>query len=239
MVEAVLEYVFHYEAVALRRGQKRHHGLLKVCGEAGIGQRLYVDGPGPLVCGYADEEVPPVVPLRDGHAALHELGGYGLKVGGDDVVDYHIAPGGGGGYHKCTRLYLVGYYGVGAAMEPAPALYADNVGARALYVRPHHVEEVGHVHHMGLLCGVGDYGLPLGGHRRQHYVYGGAHAHHVQIYLRAPEPIRPCLYGAALYHYIRAQRPHALYMLVYGPLAYGAAAGKGYLRLLIPAQQRP
>ena len=60
-----------------------------------------------------------------------------------------------------------------------------------------------------------------------------------EIYLRAPEPIRPCLYGAALYHYIRAQRPHALYMLVYGPLAYGAAAGKGYLRLLIPAQQRP
>ena len=124
-------------------------------------------------------------------------------------------------------------------MKPAPALYADNVCSRALYVCAHHIEKVGNVNHMGLLCGVGDYGLPLGGHCRKHYVDGGAYAHHVQVYLGALELIRPCLYGAALYHYIRAQRPHALNVLVYGPLAYGAAAGEGDLRLFVPAQQRP
>ena len=158
-------------------------------------------------------------------------------MGGDDVIEHHVPPGGGSGDHKGTGFDLVGYDGVGAAVELPPPLDADHIGARSLDTGPHHVEEVGYIHHMGLLGGVGDDGLALGAGGGQHDVDGSAHTDHVQIDLRAGELGSPGFHDAVFDAHVRAQGPEAFDVLVDGALANGAAAGEGDGCLLIAAQQ--
>ena len=116
---------------------------------------------------------------------------------------------------------------------------ADGVRARALDRAAHGVDEVGKVHNMGLFARVDDGGVALRLGGGQHDVDGRAHRGHVQIDLRAVQPVRR--FGrnhAAVGGDLRAQRLKALDVLVDGAVADGAAAGVGNLRLAKARQQR-
>ena len=168
--------------------------------------------------------------------AFHKLGAYSLKMRGYYVVYNNIAPCGGGGYHVCSGLYLVRYYGICAAVQLPAAVYPYNVGTGALHLRAHHVQKVCRVNNMRLLGGVRYYRAPLSAYGSKHYVYRCAYGYYVKIYLRAHEPVSLGGDYAPLYLHIRAQGPEALYVLVYGTLAYGAAAWQRDLRIAIAAE---
>ena len=72
-----------------------------------------------------------------------------------------------------------------------------------------------------------------------HDVHGGAHGHHVQVDIGAPEDavFRGGVDEAALHHHLGAQGGEALDMLVDGADAEVAAAGHGHLRLTETAQE--
>ena len=92
---------------------------------------------------------------------------------------------------------------------------------------------------MGLFARVDDGGVALRLGGGQHDVDGRAHRGHVQIDLRAVQPVRR--FGrnhAAVGGDLRAQRLKALDVLVDGAVADGAAAGVGNLRLAKARQQR-
>ena len=154
VVEAVFKYVFNNKAVALCTGKVCHHGLLKVCREARIRQSFYIHSARPVFAAYAHEEFAPVIPVNHMRAAFHKLCGYGLKMRWDYVVYNNVSAGRRGGYHVCSGLYLVGDYGICAAVQLSAAGYADNVRACALHLRAHHVKEVRRVNNVRLLCGV-------------------------------------------------------------------------------------
>ena len=66
-----------------------------------------------------------------------------------------------------------------------------DVGAGALDVRAHGVEEVGQIHDVGLLGRVFDDGGALCQHGGHHDVHGGAHGDNVQIDVAHPSDGRP------------------------------------------------
>ena len=158
---------------------------------------------------------------------------------GDHVADQQPSACGGHGGHIGTGLNLVGNDAVGAAVELLHAPDADGIGARALDVGTHGVQEVGQVHDVRLLGGIFDGGGALGQGRSHHDVHGSAHADHVQIHGSAGQ-------AAALGHGLaqvalgdlRAHGPEALDVLVDGPDAEIAAAGHGHSSLAEAAQQR-
>ena len=67
----------------------------------------------------------------------------------------------------------------------------DDIGASPPDVRPHGVEEVGHIHNMGLLGHILQDGEAFGPHRRQHNVDGSPHGDHVEVDMDPPQLLRP------------------------------------------------
>ena len=141
-----------------------------------------------------------------------------------------------------ARLDLVGDDGVAAAPEAADPPDLDDVGARAHDVGPHGVEEVGHVHDVGLLGGVFNDGHALGHGGGEHNVDGGPHRGLVQ---EDVGPLQPAAGGlghdkAALGVHLGPQGAKTLQMLVDGPgAAEVAPAGQGHVRAAEAAQQGP
>ena len=148
-------------------------------------------------------------------------------------------PAAGHGSHIGTGLDLVGDDAVGAAGELFHAADADGVGARALDIRAHGVQEVGKVHNMGLLGGVFNGGGAVGQSRGHHDVHGGTYADHVQIH---GSPGQTATLGHGLDQIplgdLRTHGAEALDMLVDGSDAEVAAAGHGHGGLAEAAQQR-
>ena len=158
---------------------------------------------------------------------------------GDDVLDEHLAAGGGNGGHIGARLDLVGDDGVGAAGEAVHPPDLDDVGTGAHDVGAHGVEEVGQVHDVGLLGGVFNHRHTLGQHGGQHDVHGGPHGYDVQIDVGALHPafFGPGVDKAAPHVHLGAHGHKALDVLVDGPPAEVAAPRRGHLGGTEPAQQ--
>ena len=172
-----------------------------------------------------------------------QLGGDAVHVLGDDVADLDLPAAGGHSRHIGARLDLVGNDGVGAAVELLHAADLDDVGAGALDIGAHGVEEVGHVHDVGLLGHVFHHRQPLGQDGGQHDVDGGAHRDLVQEDVGARQPAALTASGvdkAALDLHLGPQGLEPLQVLVDGTgAAKVAAAGQRHIRQAEPAQQGP
>ena len=156
----------------------------------------------------------------------------------NDVLYQHVALGGGGGYHIGARLYLIGDYRIGAAVELVHAPDLDNVRACASDVGAHGVEEVCKIDYMRLLCGVLNNSQPACPDGGEHDVDRCADGDHVEIHGRACEPLGSRLNNSViLYRHSCAEQLKALDMLVDGPRAEVTAAGHGDLRPAESAEQ--
>ena len=159
---------------------------------------------------------------------------------GNDVLYKHLAAGGRRRDHIGPRLYLVGNDGIAAAVELFHAVDLYCIRSRAADVRAHGVEEVCKVNDMRLARRVLDNGAPLGKHRRQNYVHCRADRDLVKIDPCAAQSPSPGVRvdKAVSYVHVRAERSHALDMLVNGTNAEIAAAGHGGLCVAKAAEHR-
>ena len=185
----------------------------------------------------ADDQI--VVLLLDLHAHLLQLCGDAVHVLGDDAAHADLSARGGNGRHVGACLDLVGDDGVGAAVQALHARDADGVGAGALDVRAHGVEEVGEIDDVRLLRRIFDDGRAVRQSRGHHDVHGRADGDHVEINVRALHA--PALGGGADVVALAHGRTHggkALDVLVDGAgAAEVAAAGHGDLGLAEAAKQ--
>ena len=208
---------------------------LHIRGEAGIGQGLDIG----LLQRLAAAHQQGVVVLLYRHTHLHQLGADAVHVLGDDVLQQELSAGGGHRRHVGAGLDLVGDDAVGTAAETLHAADLDGVGAGALDVRAHGVQEVGQIHDVRLLGGVFDGGDAVSQCSGHHDVHGGAHGDNVQIHRRAGETavLGGGVDEAALHGDVSSHGGEALDVLVDGADTEVAAAGHGHSRLSEAAQQ--
>ena len=158
---------------------------------------------------------------------------------GNHVLHRHVPFGDGSGEHEGTRLYLVGDDGIFRAVEPCHPPDPDHVRAGSLDVGAAAVQEVGHVHHMGLFRAVLDDGHAVRQSGSHHDVDGSAHADTIHIDMLPVEMLCPDLHQPMLNHHFRPQGPETFDMLVDGPAADIAASRQDHLRLFIFSQKGP
>ena len=233
VLEAVFKNGFHHDAVAAGAGEHGAHGLLKVCGEARVFLGFQVHGPVRALAAHADG----IVGIGHLYAHLEELGGQRFHVRGNAAVDHHVAVRGRGGDHQRAGLDLIGDYAVAAAVHIVHAADADGVGARAAYAPAHGVQEVGQVYDMRLARGVMYGGVAVGAGGGEHQVDGTAHSDAVKEDIGAHQRAVGVYHAAVIVH-LRAQGAEALYVLLEGAVADGAAAGIAHLALAEAAEQR-
>ena len=70
---------------------------------------------------------------------------------GNDVADLDLAAAGGHSRHIGAGLDLIGDNRIGTSMKFLDTPNLNNIRAGALDIRAHRVEEVGHIHDVGLL----------------------------------------------------------------------------------------
>ena len=166
-----------------------------------------------------------------------QLGGNGLQMLGGHVLDQHIAAGGSGRHHVAAGLDLVRDDAVGAAVQLFHAAHLDHIGAGTAHVGTAHVQEVGQVHHMGLLGAVFQNGLALCHHSGEHAVHGSAHTDLIKEDVCAVELLGTHRDHAVVHAVLGTQGTEHLEVLVDGAGAQVAAAGHGYLRPAKAGQQ--
>jgi len=179
-----------------------------------------------------------IVELLHLNASAAQLGSDGFQMLGGDVLHQNVAAGGRSGHHVAAGLDLIRDDAVGAAVHLFHAAHLDDIGACAADIRTAHIQEVGQIHHMGLLGAVFQNGLALGIHRREHAVHGGTHADLIKEDVCAVQ--LPGTHGdhTVVHAVLCAQRAEHLQMLVDGTRAEVAAAGHGHLCLAETGQQR-
>ena len=123
-------------------------------------------------------------------------------------------------------------------MEFAHATDTDNIGSCPFDIGPHAVEEIGHIHHMGLFRGIFQNGLPFRQGRRHHNIDRCAYGHHVQINMPADQVNGMGQHRPPLNLNLCPQCPKPFQVLVDGPAADIAPARKGHLCTFIFPQQR-
>ena len=162
----------------------------------------------------------------------------GLQMLGGDVLDEDIAAGGSRRHHVAAGLDLVRDDAVGAAVQLFHTAHLDHIGAGTAHVGTAHVQEVGQVHHMGLLGAVFQNGLTLGHDRREHTVHGSAHADLIKEDMGTGQLLLGAHGDHAVIHAVLcAQCTEHLQVLVDGAGAQIAAAGHGHLCLAEAGEQ--
>ena len=236
----ILEAVGTVDTLGHKAGalcQRQHGGDLglHIRGEAGVGKGLDIG----LLQRLAAAHQQGVVVFLHRHTHLHQLGTDTVHVLGDDVFQQELAAGGSHCRHVGAGLDLVGNDAVGTAAETLHAADLDGVGAGALDVRAHGVQEVGQIHDVRLLGSIFDGGDAVSQRSGHHDVHGGTHGDNVQIHRRAGET---AVFGggvdeAALHGDVGSHGGEALDVLIDGTDAEVAAAGHGHGRLPEAAQQ--
>ena len=115
--------------------------------------------------------------------------------------------------------------------------HLDHIGAGTAHVGTAHVQEVGQVHHMGLLGAVFQNGLALCHHSGEHAVHGSAHTDLIKEDVCAVELLGTHRDHAVVHAVLGTQGTEHLEVLVDGAGAQVAAAGHGHLRPAKAGQQ--
>ena len=235
VAEAGFENVFHHGRCARRGAEQRAHGLLQIGREAGVDLRF--ERHRAVVADRTDANR--VVPLLHARAHLQQLGGQRFHVRGDAAADRHVAVRRGGSDHQRARLDLIRNDGIrAAALQPLHTADANHIRARALDAAAHRVEEVRHIDDVRLLGGVVDCRRAARAGGRQHDVDRAADGDHIHEHIRADQPVRLRHDEAARRLHLRAERAHALDVLVNRPAPDVASARQRHLRPAKARQQR-
>ena len=210
-----------------------HHRGLQVGGEAGVNHGADFKG----LLGPAKYHEP-ARGIFDMYASLGELEEQGTQVIRPRAAQQQFAAGERAGAGHGAGLDAVGDGQVVCAVERGNAL--DDNGGRACAgdFCAHGQQKVRQIHDFRLLGGIFNARCALGERGGHHQVLRRADGRHVKVNRCAAQAAGE-RNAAVIKGRLGAKGAHALYVLVDGPLADGAAARQRDARLPKPCQQRP
>ena len=179
-----------------------------------------------------------IVKLNNLTADLRELCGDCLQVLGDHIAYHHISPGCRCRTHKGARLDLVRDNGILRAVQMIHSPDTDGIRACSLDVCTHAVQKVSYIYNMRLLGRIFKDCLSLCQGSCHHNINGSAYRNHIKIDMAGHQVDRMGKHRSPLDHYLCSQCPKSLDMLVNGPAADVASAGKRNLSTFVFTQKR-
>ena len=135
MLKTGFKDIFHNDTRSLCCGEQYCCRLLKVCRKSGIGIGFDIDFAQPLIAAYADT----VSVFLHLHAHLLKLCCQRFHVHRHDIFHRHIALCGRSGDHQRSRLDLIWYDAISAAMQFFHAADLYGIRSSALDARTHAV----------------------------------------------------------------------------------------------------
>ena len=233
IAEAVLPDALRHDGGSLRQRQQCSHQRLHIRGEAGVRHSLELERL--KLAGARDtQRVVEFLHLAAGRA---QLGGDGLHVLRDNVVQRDVPLRDSGGHHIAAGLDLVGNDGVVAAVHLLDAVDLDDVGTGAVYVCTHHIQEIGQIDNVRLTGHVFKNRRAFGQDSGQHGVHRGTDGDRVKKDVSADQMLRPDVDLAVLHGILCTKGGEGFQVLVNRARAQIAAARHGDLTGTKAAQQ--